>query len=124
MGFSWKNGSIGRPKIAEGTAVFIFLRDRFPKAETRRFAPVAYHTCHNLPRSTTHGHPHPPRLFFLLDKTPDFISFENIIRSHNFFHFIILMRISIIPGDVNDSCRMPLNQDFQQLSNLLSTLRR
>jgi hypothetical protein len=78
MGFSRENVSIGMPKIAEGMAVFVSLWDRCPEAETGRFAPVTYGECHTLPRSTTHGYPHPPCLLFLQDKTPD----AHPIREH------------------------------------------
>jgi len=61
-------------------AVFVFLRNRFPEPEARCFASITYDECHYLPRSTTHGGPQPPRLLFLLDKTPYLIKFEHIIR--------------------------------------------
>lgn len=68
------------PKIAKGMAVFVFLWDRMPEAEAGRFAPITYDECHYLPRSTTHSGPQPPRLLFLLNKTPYLIKFEHIIR--------------------------------------------
>jgi hypothetical protein len=79
MRLNGENVVINMPKIAEGMAVFVFLWDLLPEAETCRFATVTYDECHYLPCSTTHGGPHPPYLLFLLDETPNFIQFEHII---------------------------------------------
>jgi len=73
MGFSRERVLIGLPKIAEGVAVFVSLRDRLPKTKTRCFATVTDDEGHNLPRSAAHRCLHPAFLLFLLHKTPDFI---------------------------------------------------
>src|SRR5258708_6524273 len=89
MRLNWENVSINMPTIAEGLAVFVFLWDLLPEAQTCRFATVTCDECHSLPCSTTHGGPHPPCLLFLLYETPHFIQFEHIIwcrRQKGFFH--------------------------------------
>lgn len=88
MGFSWEHVLIGMPKITEGMAVFVFMRDGLPKPKTGRFASVSNSKGNDLAGSAAHCRLQPPRLVFFAHKTPHFIEFEHIIwgrRRKGFF---------------------------------------
>src|SRR5258708_8963275 len=88
MGFSWEHVLIGRPKITEGMAVFVFMRDGLPEPKTGRFASVSNSKGDDLAGLATHGRPQPSCFGFFAHKTPHFIEFEHIIwgrRQKGFF---------------------------------------
>ncbi len=101
MGFSRENMLIGMPKITEGAAVFVFMRDSLPELKTGRLAAITYDECHNLPCSAAHRCPHPSFLLFLLHKTPNFIEFEHIIwgrRQKGFFDIRQVLDVRFEPA--------------------------
>jgi hypothetical protein len=79
MGFCRKNVLIGLPKITEGGAMFVFIRDGLPSLKTGRFPSISNDEGDDLAGPTAHRCPHPPRLVFCAHTTPHFIKFEHII---------------------------------------------
>src|SRR5258708_5415533 len=88
MGFPWEHVVIGRPKITEGMAVFVCMRDGLPESKTGRFASVSNGKGDDLAGSAAYRRPQPSCLVFFAHKTPNFIEFEHIIwgrRQKGFF---------------------------------------
>lgn len=100
MGFSWEHVLIGMPKITEGMAVFVFMRDGLPKPKTGCFASVSNSKGNDLAGSAAHCRLQTPRLVFFAHKTPHFIEFEHIIwgrRRKGFFDIRRVLNVRFEP---------------------------
>lgn len=80
MCFLWKDSGIGFPEVAERMSVPILFRDQIPKFLTRLQTVIAVDKGDDLPGAAAKGRPQPNLMRTLVDKTPDFVKFQDFLR--------------------------------------------